>query len=166
MIHFSRRVAALGAATVFTATGAAAGATRAQAAPSATPVCNVSGLRLSVGAPQGGAGSLFHPIRFTNVSGHTCTLRGYPGVSVLDAHRRQIGAAAARNPQTVTTQVVGPNRTVTAVVRTNNPGVVPRCRPTSSFVKVFPPGSLQAVLIPFHLRVCGSFDVNPVASTA
>lgn len=167
MIHFSTRVAAFGAALVLAATGTAVGATQAQAAPSktptATPTCHTSNLRLSVGRVTGGAGSSFYPIRFTNVSGHTCLLRGYPGVSVLDRHRHQIGAPATRNPHRVVTVKVRPTRTVSAVVRTNNPGVGPSCRPTSSFIRVFPPASTQAVLIHFHLRVCGAFEVNPVS---
>lgn len=165
MINFSGRAAAFGAATVLAATGGAIGVTQAQAA-STTPTCHVADLYLSVGRATGGAGSLFYPIQFTNTSTHTCALRGYPGVSALDVNHHQIGAPATRNPHSVSTVFVRPGHTVYATIRTNDPTVVPSCRPVATYVQVYPPASLQAVLIPYHLRVCGAFDVNPVQTTA
>ncbi|MFC5911462.1 DUF4232 domain-containing protein [Streptacidiphilus monticola] len=166
MRQFSRRAATLGTVAVLAAGGAVAAVPASAQASPRTPTCTTADLRLSIGRVTGGAGSLFYPIRFRNASHHTCALRGYPGVSVLDSHGRQIGAAASRNPHPVTTVSVAPGRTVYATVRTNNRGLGAPCRAVSGYVRVYPPASYRPVLIPYRLQVCGSFDVNPVGRTA
>ncbi|MYV45251.1 DUF4232 domain-containing protein [Streptomyces sp. SID2888] len=155
-----RRAAVVAALLAATASGT--GAVQAQAA---APTCRTADLSLSVGQVTGGAGSFFHPIRFTNTSARSCALRGYPGVSVLDSQHRQIGAAASAGPHAVTTVLVRPAGSVYAAVRTNDPSIVGRCRATSTYLRVYPPGNREAVLVPHRLRVCGAFQVNPVQST-
>lgn len=119
-------------------------------------------LNLSIGEPDGAAGSLYYPIRFTNTSTRTCALRGYPGVSVIDVRHHQIGTSATRTGEPVDTVSIRPGRSVTATFRTNSAGVGAGCRPMSTYVKVYPPNSYQAVNIPYHLRVCGAFEISPV----
>ena len=165
MINISARIAALATTALLAATGTMAGAAPSSASPR-IPTCHVADLHLSVGKVTGGAGSLFYPLRFTNTSTHTCSLRGYPGVSVLNSHRHQIGTPATRNAHPVSTVFVHPARTVFATIRTNNPSVVPTCRPTSTYIRVYPPASFQSVLIRYHLKVCGAFEINPVQRTA
>jgi uncharacterized protein DUF4232 len=150
------------AAAVLAVAGAGAGVVQAQ--PSA-PTCRAADLRLSMGRVMGGAGSFFHPIRFTNTSSRICALRGYPGVSALTARHGQIGAAAARNPHPVSTVPVRPGAEVYATVRTNDPSVVRSCRALSTYLRVYPPGDTSAVLVPYRLRVCGAFQVDPVQTT-
>jgi hypothetical protein len=157
MFHVHPRASAVAVAAVLTAAGAGAVQARAPA-----PTCRTTDLYVSMGQVTGGAGSLFHPIRFTNTSTRTCALRGYPGVSVLTALHRQIGAAATENPHSVTTVFVRPAASVYATVRTNDPSIVPLCRSASTYLRVYPPGDTGAVLVPHHLRVCGTFQVNPV----
>ncbi|MCX3063171.1 DUF4232 domain-containing protein [Streptomyces beihaiensis] len=179
MFHISKRAAALGAAAALAATTAFAvsadaagsaprtpGAPRtAKAAATTVPTCHVDDLYLSMGKPQGAAGSFLYPIRFTNTSTHTCDLRGYPGVSAVNVGHGQIGSPATRNAHSVSTVAVRPDHTVYATIRTNDPDVVSSCRPTSTYVRVYPPASYQSVLIPYHLRVCGAFEINPVGAT-
>jgi len=43
--------------------------------------CTTAGLRISKGAPDGAAGTIFYNIDFTNPSGTARVLEGYPGVS-------------------------------------------------------------------------------------
>jgi hypothetical protein len=164
-IRIPKRAAAITAALVLGATGSAVGGARAAQASPATPTCHVADLHLSIAPVSGGAGSLFYPIRFTNTSSHACALRGYPGVSVVNIRNHQIGAPAARTGQPVTLVRVRPHRSAYATIRTNNPDVVPKCRPTSAYVRVYPPGSHRTVLIRYHLRVCGLFEINPVQRT-
>ncbi|MET9465700.1 DUF4232 domain-containing protein [Streptomyces sp. NPDC006544] len=158
------RAAGIASAALLATTGASVGATQASALPM-TPPCHVADLDVAVGEPEGAAGSLNYPILFTNTSTHTCALRGYPGVSVVDARYHQIGTSAIRTGERVDTVSVFPDDTVTAVLRTNSRAVVPSCRPTSSYVKVYPPNSFQAVQIPYHLRVCGAFEISPVQAS-
>ncbi|MFG2291789.1 DUF4232 domain-containing protein [Streptomyces sp. NPDC048603] len=164
MSNVLTRAAAIASAALLATTGASVGAAQASAVPRA-PACQVADLDLGIGEPEGAAGSLYYPILFTNTSTHTCVLRGYPGVSVVDVRHRQIGTSAIRTGEPVETVSVLPSETVTAVLRTNSPGVVESCRPTSTYVKVYPPNSFQAVQIPYHLRVCGAFEISPVQAS-
>ncbi|MFB7462580.1 DUF4232 domain-containing protein [Streptomyces sp. NPDC056224] len=161
MSNVLTRAAAIASAALLATTGASIGAAQASALPR-IPTCHVADLDLAVGEPEGAAGSLNYPILFTNTSTHTCALRGYPGVSVVDARHHQIGTSAIRTGERVTTVSIVPDETVTAVLRTNSRAVAPNCRPTSAYVKVYPPNSFQAVEIPYHLRVCGAFEISPV----
>ncbi|MGN6793617.1 MAG: DUF4232 domain-containing protein, partial [Streptosporangiaceae bacterium] len=56
---------------------------------------------MHTGNGEGAAGSTYIPIVFTNNSTATCTLYGYPGVSLAGGTPvHQIGAAADENPST------------------------------------------------------------------
>ncbi|MFD9129523.1 DUF4232 domain-containing protein [Kitasatospora sp. NPDC059571] len=162
MIPIGKRTLALGSAAALLAVGGAIGTAESVQAASTTPTCQAGDLYLAVGQPQGAAGSFLYPVEFTNTSTHSCALRGYPGVAVLDVGHHQIGAPAARNGVPVSTVVLGPDRTAAATIRTNDPGVVPTCRATAAYVGVIPPASTTQLLIPFHLRVCGDFEISPV----
>ncbi|MFF1479131.1 DUF4232 domain-containing protein [Streptomyces sp. NPDC058301] len=164
MSNVVNRATTIAAAALLATAGVSVGATQATALPSA-PTCHVADLHLTVGEPEGAAGSLYYPILFTNTSTHTCALRGYPGVSVIDVQHRQIGTSAIRTGEPVNTVSVSPGETVSAVFRTNSRGVVPSCRPVSTYVKVYPPNSYQAVQIPSHLRLCGAFEISPVQAS-
>ncbi|WP_405726614.1 DUF4232 domain-containing protein [Streptomyces sp. NBC_01537] len=124
-IRVPKRAAAITAALVLGATGTALGGAQAAQTSPATPTCHVADLHLSIGPVSGGAGSLFYPIRFTNTSRHTCALRGYPGVSVVNIRHHQIGAPAARTGQPVTTVQVRPHRSAT---QRSAPTILTSCR--------------------------------------
>lgn len=136
------------------------------ASPSAgLRTCTVADLELSMGRKEAAAGSLYWPIRFTNASGSACALRGYPGVSVLNAGHQQIGAPASPTGQPYDTVEVTPGATVTAVVRTTNGPIGGPCRPAGSSLRVYPPASYDAELIPADLTVCSNvFEIGPVTT--
>ncbi len=72
-----------------------AGTSSAVAAPYTT-----ASLRVSKGANNGAAGTIYTNIDFTNTSGSACVLEGYPGVSLVRAGSNagtQIGDAAKRD---------------------------------------------------------------------
>lgn len=65
---------------------------------STTSLCTSTDLELSLGKGEGAAGTVWRPLRFTNVSGSACEIQGFPGVSYVagdDGH--QVGAAAYRD---------------------------------------------------------------------
>ncbi|MER6531108.1 DUF4232 domain-containing protein [Streptomyces sp. NPDC001508] len=163
--HFTRRVA-IASATALLTGGAAAGAawaTTTAAAPAGPPTCTVSDLYVSMGRKEGAAGSLYWPIRFTNTGTSGCALRGYPGVSVLDAAHHQMGAAATRTGGAVSTVTLAPAHSASAVIRTTNGPVVGTCQATGTYLRVYPPASRTAVLVPAGWKVCsGTFRVAPV----
>ena len=96
MNYFSitaRRVAAIAAGVaatgliVATAAFATTSSGAARTSADSVPACTAFGLGawVAVGQGNGAAGTIYYPLEFTNLSGHTCSLFGFPGVS---AHRR------------------------------------------------------------------------------
>ncbi|TQK99338.1 uncharacterized protein DUF4232 [Streptomyces puniciscabiei] len=145
-----------------TAAGAAWSATPATARASTT-VRGVSDLYLSMGRKEGAAGSLYWPVRFTNTGTASCALRGYPGVSVLDTAHHRIGPAATRSGRSYGTVTLAPAHTASAVVRTTNGPVGGPCLRTGSYLRVYPPASRTATLVPAPWTICsGVFQVGPV----
>jgi hypothetical protein len=43
---------------------------------------------------DGAAGTVYYPLEFTNISGHACSLFGYPGVSAVSSTGQQLGRPA------------------------------------------------------------------------
>jgi Protein of unknown function (DUF4232) len=167
--HLSRRGTAASVtaalATLATAglTWNASATTPAQPVASSLRTCTVGHLHLSMGRAEGAAGSLYRPIRFTNTGTTSCALRGYPGVSVLDSAHRQIGPAATRSGRSYGTVALAPAHSASAIIRTTNGPVGGACRSTGSYLRVYPPASYKAVLVPTKWKVCSHvFQVGPV----
>ncbi|MFJ3306631.1 DUF4232 domain-containing protein [Streptomyces sp. NPDC086549] len=164
----SRRVV-IASLTAVLAGGAAAGAawgtTTAAHASSGLRTCTVSDLYVSMGRKEGAAGSLYWPIRFTNTSTARCTLRGYPGVSVLDTAHRGIGPSAARTGEPHSTVTLAPAHSVSAVIRTTNGPIGGPCLTTGTYLRVYPPASRTPVLVPAQWTICShTFQVGPVTA--
>jgi hypothetical protein len=107
---------------------------------------------------NGAAGSVTYNIEFTNLSTHTCTLGGYPGVSAVSLGSRQLGTSAsrdtARRPHTVS---LPPGHTRSASLRIVDAGNFPAssCHPvTAAGIRVFPPNQTVAKVIPFPFAAC------------
>src|SRR5215470_17235015 len=74
--------------------------------PSALQPCAATDLKLTVGAANGAAGTIFYPLDFTNTSGSACTMYGYPGVAFVSSPSgSQIGAPASRRTAAAPTVV-------------------------------------------------------------
>src|SRR5262249_22502552 len=94
----------------------------------------------------------------TNLSGHACTLRGYPGVSAIDLGGRQLGSAAGRNPmRPARTVTLAPGESAAAVLQIadayNYPPATCR-RTTAAGLRVYPPGETRARTVPFPFGAC------------
>ncbi|ANP54883.1 hypothetical protein J2Z21_001457 [Streptomyces griseochromogenes] len=145
------------AATATTTTGTTV---RASAAPR---TCALNDLYVSMGHKEGAAGSLYWSVQFTNTSTTPCALRGYPGVSVLDTAHRQIGPAAAHSGTSYSTVALGPGHSASAVARTTNGPIGGPCLRTGSYLRIYPPASHTAVLVPARWTTCSnSFQVGPI----
>ena len=67
------------------------------------PQCTAAGLDVWLNtAGVGSAGRLTYQLNLTNLSAHTCTLFGYPGVSGINQSGHQLGSAAGRDTYTGT----------------------------------------------------------------
>ena len=134
---------------------------QAGAAPAATtPPCATSGLDVWLNTQGSGAsGRTFYYLEFTNLSGTSCHLFGYPGVSGVTLGGTQIGSPAARysnNPHTVT---LANGATTHALVGVVNAGVIPapQCHPvTASGLRVYPPNQTQSRVVPYPFPACST----------
>jgi hypothetical protein len=123
--------------------------------------CLTSGLRATLGAAQGAAGSAYQVIVLANISGKTCALYGYPGVSfVYGVGGSQIGKAADRD-RTVAPKVVtlAPGQSGSFALRVVNAGTLPAagCEPvTANWLKIFPPENTAARYVRYTAHACAS----------
>ncbi|MFI4985009.1 MAG: DUF4232 domain-containing protein [Solirubrobacterales bacterium] len=144
--------------------------------PAAAPRCATSGLVIWLNtAGSGAAGSIYYDLYLTNLSGRSCTLRGYPRVSAASLGGHQLGAGASREtgqrPGVVT---LSRRATAMAVLRIVEAGNFPAsaCREvTASGLRVFPPGQTASKVVPFPFQACsragqGVLSVRAVALRA
>jgi hypothetical protein len=124
------------------------------------PACHAEVLDVRLGRSDGAAGTIFYPIIFTNSGPVRCTLRGYPGVSSVDAQGHQIGAPAERQPPaTLRTVVLAPRGSATAVWGVPQALNFPRasCHPvTARAVRVYPPNETRSRILALRHLVCSS----------
>ena len=127
--------------------------------PASPGPCPTRSLQVKLGLSQGTAGSVYTVIDFTNISNVTCTLYGYPGVSLTTGKPvAQIGKAAVENPltprQLVTLQ---PQTTGNALLRIIDAGNYPasRCNPvTSHYLQIYPPNQTTPVYLVYKTTAC------------
>ena len=121
--------------------------------------CATSSLNVTLGAPSGYAGGVYQTIVFTNTSGATCTLYGYPGVSLVSAPPyTQIGLAAQRGgtaPVKLITLATGASaNAVLQIVDALNFGSA-TCGPTkAAFLRVYPPNQTAPVYLANTSQTC------------
>jgi hypothetical protein len=128
-------------------------------AAASTAKCATSGLVVWLDTQgNGAAGSNFYTLEFTNLSGHTCTLGGYPGVSAVNLAGHQVGSAASRDtshtPRTVT---LAAGASATTTLRIVEAGDFPSgtCGlVTAAGLRVFPPNLTASKVIPFPFPAC------------
>lgn len=138
----------------------ASSARRTAAATSAgTPKCASSGLVVWLDTQGNGtAGSIYYNLEFTNLSGHTCTLFGYPGVSAINLAGKQLGSAASRNkvgnPGTTKLAAGGSAIVVLRIVDVDNfPPTV--CHVvTAAGLRIYPPNQKKSKVVPFPFGAC------------
>ncbi len=156
------------AAVLLVATPPTAPAASARAA--SPPKCATSGLVMWLNSEGSGtAGSFYYHLEFANLSGRTCTLGGYPGVSAVNLAGRQIGASARREvtqrPRVVT---LAPEAQTTALIRVVDVGALPAsCRPvTAAGFRVYPPGQTTSKVVPFPFRTCSNGGQSAISVRA
>jgi hypothetical protein len=134
----------------------APGASPGVAAP---PACPTSSLRVKPGLGQGYAGGTYEVLDFTNTSSVSCTLYGYPGVSLVSGPPyTQIGLAAKRSTTTpVKLITLVPGATANALLQIvdalNYPASA--CGPTkATALRIYPPNQKTPVYVPTTSEGC------------
>ncbi len=148
-----------------------AGSALGQGRAASTPACPASSLVAWLDTNgNGAAGTIFFKLHFTNLSGHRCAVRGYPGVSAANPSGQGIGPGASRSSGPVRTITL--NRGATAAA---NLGIVEAgnfspalCGPTTAAgLRVFAPGATLARFVPFPFAACThhvNLRISPVAA--
>jgi Protein of unknown function (DUF4232) len=103
------------------------------------------------------AGSSYVTLKFTNQSGHTCAIGGYPGVSAVDLRGRQLGSPASRNLPSTRVRPLANGDTASAILRIavagNYPAAVCRRRAAAG-LRVYPPNQTSAKIVPLPFEAC------------
>jgi hypothetical protein len=133
------------AALATTASGAAAG-------QAATPKCSTAGLVVWMDTNgNGAAGSIFYTLKFTNLSGHACTLSGHPGVIAVSLNGARIDHAARWDPPAPSLVRLANGATAIAVLQysdvitSNN-----HCTAAAAGLRVRTPDRVQGDPVPVH----------------
>ena len=135
--------------------------------PTATPStavasCASSGLTAKVDTSQGGAaaGSVYVPINFTNTTGSTCTLFGYPGVSfVTSPSGSELGRAATRVSPTAALVTLAPGGVAHATIQVAQAANYSPsdCVPvTAHWLKIYPPNQFTAIYARYTTQACSA----------
>jgi Protein of unknown function (DUF4232) len=149
---------AIGAATSSQLASAAPGrAASAAAAPGRTR-CSTAGLVVWLNTQGNGtAGSSYYKLQFTNLSGKTCTLVGFAGVSAVGLSGRQLGSAAQREGASGPSVTLASGASAYATLRIVVAGNFPRSncsQTTAAGLRVYPPGQTTAKVVPFPFEAC------------
>lgn len=149
------------ATPVVTSPSATTGAVPATTAPSASRVlpCPTRALGTKRGGSQGAAGSNYTTIDFTNITGVTCTLYGYPGVSLAGGTPvHQIGAAASRDPFPAKTLVtLAPGQVSHLQLQISHAANYPPAQcdaMNTTYLQIYPPNQTTPIYFSYRSRGC------------
>jgi hypothetical protein len=108
--------------------------------------------------------SVIYDLQFTNLSGRSCRIYGYPGVSAVSLRGRQVGAAARRSkttPEKVVTVAAGKTAEVLLQVFETGNFSRAKCRPvTAAGLRVYLPGRSVSRVVPFPFSACSGRSVT------
>jgi hypothetical protein len=145
-----------GASSTGTPAATSPGTTPAVAAP---PACPTSSLQVKLGLSEGYAGGVYQVIDFTSTSSASCTLYGYPGVSLVTGPPyAQVGLAAKRSTTTpVKLVTLAPGETAEALLQIVDALNFPTatCAPAkASYLRVYPPNQTAPVYLANASEAC------------
>ncbi|MGI9006119.1 MAG: DUF4232 domain-containing protein [Streptosporangiaceae bacterium] len=159
-------VSAAGALLLAPAIAMASAGSPARPAAAAVSSCQTPGLVVWLDTSGNAtAGTTFFKLHFTNLSGHACTLNGFPFLYATNLAGKQVGRRAVfRNPKPHSV-TLAKGKTATAVLGIVDTGVFSRsaCHPvTAAGLRVFPPNQTRSKVVPFPFRTC-SRKAGPAA---
>lgn len=161
-------IAGLAAAAALTA---AAGVGPSPAGAASVPSCKGGLIALSHNHPQGAAGHGNVVLIFRNISQHTCSLRGYPGVDALGKHGGVLRHATRTlhgftgGTSAVRTIVLHSWQVASADLEWANMGPNGTgCRYSAS-IAVTPPNTTRTFHRPLSVSTC-SLQIHPVVKGA
>jgi hypothetical protein len=164
--HSSKAAASPASSTPPTATSpSSTSATTSPSSPSAPAECRTADLKVSLGSPQGAAGSTYSPLRLTNTSGRPCRTGGFGGVSLVKQPQgNPIGSPAQRTSRAQARQIVlHPGDRAHATLRVVHAENYPpaKCRPVpAAGFRVYPPNETRSAFVRQATTACRSTTVD------
>ncbi|HUR01197.1 MAG TPA: DUF4232 domain-containing protein [Nonomuraea sp.] len=128
--------------------------------------CSAGQLQVRLGTVDAGAGNRYGPLVFTNRSRAACTLRGYPGLVMIDKRGDALRTRVRRTPGAQPKVTLRPGGSARAVLHWTvvESGTETTC-PGATRLLVIPPDERTHTEIAFPAdRVCdhGRLDVTPI----
>jgi hypothetical protein len=123
--------------------------------------CAASALRGSNPSSDGAAGTIYFTIQLRNISARTCTVKGSPGVRLLDAQGQPLFAAAPARPDGVLV-TLRPGRAARLVVVSQH--VCDSFVVTGSRIRVTLPRGQGSLVVPLgeNLDTCRGLSAQPL----
>ena len=135
-----------------------ANASGARTTDAAVASCKTSGLVVWLDTRgNAAAGSVFYTLKFTNQSGQTCSLIGYPGVSAVDLRGHRLGSAGSRTPSGVHLVSLPNGATASALLRIVQAANFPQSachRVAAGGLRIYPPNQTASKVIPIPFEAC------------
>jgi Protein of unknown function (DUF4232) len=125
----------------------------------APAACPTRSLSVKAGLSQGAAGSIYQVLDFSNISDVTCTLYGFPGVSLAGGSPvKQIGLAAAEDHSSARILVtLAPGAVANSLLRIVQAANFPpsRCHPVNAgYLQIYPPNQTTPVYLKYKAAAC------------
>ena len=141
------------------------------AARAVVPGCETPGLVIWLNTDgDAAAGGVFYNLEFTNLSGHACTLNGFPFINAVSLTGSLLGHRAAFTGGPAHQVTLKQGETATAEFQIVNVlNFLPsQCKPvTAAGFRIFPPNQTRAKVVPFPFGACSAngavyMSVRPV----
>jgi hypothetical protein len=123
-------------------------------AAKAAPACRSNHTRVWYGLPADDAtGHAFFQLQISNIGHSTCTFFGYPGVSALNSHGKQVGKAASHYGRRLRV-TLKPGGTTHMVLVVTDAFLLCAHPVKATDLRVFPPGQFHSQNVPLATRQC------------
>jgi hypothetical protein len=120
--------------------------------------CKTSGLVVWIDTRgDAAAGSVYYTLKFTNQSGRSCTLNGYPGVSAVGLRGQRLGSAASRTPSRGRPVSLANDETASALLQISQAANFPESachRVSAAGLRVYPPDQTASKVVPIPFPAC------------
>jgi hypothetical protein len=132
--------------------------------PSTPASCQAASMKLSLGAPNGTAGTSYVDAIFTNTSSVACTLQGYPEANLADSNNQSLGQQASQSSSSPGALVtVQPNHQAHAALGFPDSGALsPGSCSQATYLNVTLPGDSSVLQTTISQQYCPGFSVSAI----
>lgn len=129
------------------------------------PGCQAVDLQVTLGSPEGTAGTTYRKISIKNNANHSCVIGGYPTVVLLDGGGQQLGQPAVQNgPAQTNTLTLQPHASAHAAIGFPDAAMfdASACTTPSATVAITLPDVGTPTQLPAMYQYCIGFSVQPI----